>query len=430
MKKTLLYLLVTVLLCGCCGCSVEKKEEPTGLPQVIEALRSEGQLEAPAYEYLPQYDPVNLNDKRIKAISFESVAYQGEKTRVFAYFGLPENASEEKKVPAVVLVHGGGGTAFPEWVQLWVDAGYAAIAFDTEGQANITGSSAWNPQSADPDNLFKGPSNDYLATSFREINQQWIYHAVSAAMKCTSFLSKLSQVDKNKIGITGISWGGVITSLTMCADERLCFAVPIYCNGKFTEGNMGTSMNGYYSDAKTRELWEPSNYFDWVKAKVLFVNSDHDFSHCMLGTNAAHTLLKGSYQTIIPDLFHGHVQAWEVKETMAFANNCVGLTANSFVSVLSQKIENGTLEVKFSQQEGVKIARAELYAIEGAYIMDKNAKVPYQCGLKEDFRKIGEQEITQRGEVIISVPDSVSYCYVNLITEDGYVCSGNMIKVK
>ena len=34
---------------------------------------------------------------------------------------------------AMVLVHGGGGTAFDAWVRAWVKAGYAAIAMDTCG---------------------------------------------------------------------------------------------------------------------------------------------------------------------------------------------------------------------------------------------------------------------------------------------------------
>jgi len=40
----------------------------------------------------------------------------------------------KEKVPAVVLVHGGGGTAFADWVKMWTACGYAAIAVDLEGQ--------------------------------------------------------------------------------------------------------------------------------------------------------------------------------------------------------------------------------------------------------------------------------------------------------
>jgi hypothetical protein len=53
---------------------------------------------------------------------------------VFAYIGYPPNASKNNKVPAVILVHGGAGTAFPQWVKIWNDKGYAAIAMDLEGR--------------------------------------------------------------------------------------------------------------------------------------------------------------------------------------------------------------------------------------------------------------------------------------------------------
>ena len=37
------------------------------------------------------------------------------------------------KTPGIVLVHGGGGTAFANWAQLWAKRGYAAIAMDLAG---------------------------------------------------------------------------------------------------------------------------------------------------------------------------------------------------------------------------------------------------------------------------------------------------------
>src|SRR6476620_2585105 len=65
----------------------------------------------------------------VRALYFESVSWKGKPTRVFAYYGAPAG----KKLPAMVLIHGGGGTAFAEWVRMWNKRGYAAIAMDTCG---------------------------------------------------------------------------------------------------------------------------------------------------------------------------------------------------------------------------------------------------------------------------------------------------------
>lgn len=53
----------------------------------------------------------------IRALFYESLPYRGKPTRVFAWYGAPGGAG---KHPGVVLVHGGGGSAYREWVQKWV----------------------------------------------------------------------------------------------------------------------------------------------------------------------------------------------------------------------------------------------------------------------------------------------------------------------
>src|SRR5215831_4191987 len=54
----------------------------------------------------------------LRALFYEALPYHGRRTRVFAWYGAPAGAASGK-VPAVILVHGGGGTAFTEWVRLW-----------------------------------------------------------------------------------------------------------------------------------------------------------------------------------------------------------------------------------------------------------------------------------------------------------------------
>jgi dipeptidyl aminopeptidase/acylaminoacyl peptidase len=67
----------------------------------------------------------------LRQLYYESEPYKGKATRVFAYYAQPEKV--DGKLPAMVLVHGGGGKAFAEWAQLWAKRGYVALAMDLAG---------------------------------------------------------------------------------------------------------------------------------------------------------------------------------------------------------------------------------------------------------------------------------------------------------
>jgi dipeptidyl aminopeptidase/acylaminoacyl peptidase len=47
----------------------------------------------------------------VQVTFFDGLPFKGKPTRVFAYYGIPKHKPGEK-VPAMVLVHGGGGSAF------------------------------------------------------------------------------------------------------------------------------------------------------------------------------------------------------------------------------------------------------------------------------------------------------------------------------
>lgn len=70
----------------------------------------------PKWEELPGYEQPDYPG--IKALLYEGLPKGGTPTRIFAYMGVPESASPANPVPAVVLVHGGGGHAFAEWVRI------------------------------------------------------------------------------------------------------------------------------------------------------------------------------------------------------------------------------------------------------------------------------------------------------------------------
>ena len=413
----LVIFMLTFTGCNTANNAVTNTEPPKdNRPLVLKMLTENGQLQNPQYSEKPEYNPVNLNDNRIKAIEFDYVEYKGEKNKVFAYYGMPENASVTAKIPGIVLVHGGGGTAFPEWVQKWVDNGYAAIAIDTEGNRNINGGAAFiGTTGSDPDNRYTGPSSDGFSSYFKEIEDQWMYHAVSAAITANSILQFDPRVDKT--GITGISWGGIITSIAMGADERFSFAIPVYCSGFFREGK--ASFGGSFFNHKTIDTWDPSLFFQYVKANVLFLNSDHDGFNSLNATSLCHTTLKGSMLTVKPDLLHGHVQGWECNEIMAFADKIIGKKSDVFAIITDNpKSETSrNISLKYELPKNVTIDNISVYAVIGEY--SYNSGGDYQAYIiKNDFVKIETAVEDNNGNVTFNLQENATNYYVNITTKD------------
>ena len=125
-KTTELLSVVLVLATLECSGVVSGQTTQAAVPWDLKAL---GQ--SPSWETLqrPTADTA-------RAIFFKGPSFQGKPTRVFAWLGMPALKAGEK-APGMVLVHGGGGTAFDEWVRLWVKRGYAAIAMDTCGKIPV-----------------------------------------------------------------------------------------------------------------------------------------------------------------------------------------------------------------------------------------------------------------------------------------------------
>ena len=98
----------------------------------------------------------------------------------------------------MVCVHGGGETAFKEWVEIWVSRGYAAIAMDLSGRDE-----SGNRLSTG------GPDQDHGAkfSTISDWQDMWTYQSTAAVVRSNSLLRSIPTVDPLRVGITGISWG-------------------------------------------------------------------------------------------------------------------------------------------------------------------------------------------------------------------------------
>jgi dienelactone hydrolase len=240
----------------------------------------------------------------VTAVFYEGLPWKGNPTRVFAYYAVPDRA-EGEKVPAMVLVHGGGGSAFIPWVRLWVERGYAAIAMDTCGCVSSGG------YRNHPRHDRGGPPG---WGGFDQVDQpvrdQWTYHAVADVILAHSLIRSLPRVDPDRTGLTGISWGGYLACIVAGVDHRFRFAAPVYGCGFLGENSAWLGQfekMGREKADRWLALWDPSRYLPTARMPMLWVTGTNDFAYPMDSLQKSYRQPKGPrWLSIRPRMPHGH----------------------------------------------------------------------------------------------------------------------------
>lgn len=274
----------------------------------VEALsRTPAVHEAPGFEA-----------EGLRALFYDGPSRGGKPTRVFAWLGVPK---ADAPVPAMVLVHGGGGTAFADWARLWTSRGYAAIAMDLCGALpRKREKGGWERHE------YGGPPG---WGGFDQIDapepDQWTWQAVAAITLGHSLLRAQPGVDPGRVGVTGISWGGYLTCLAAAVDARYRFAAPVYGCGFLGEDStwLGTfAKMGPEKSARWLGLWDPSRYLERVRVPMLWVNGTNDFAYPLGSYQKSYRLPPGERALAIRvRMPHAHGGPGEKPEEIhAFAN--------------------------------------------------------------------------------------------------------------
>ena len=257
----------------------------------------------------PRFSDAPISEPGVRGIFYDGLPLAGKPTRVFAWLGLPNHAAGEK-APAMVLVHGGGGTAHAHWVRLWNARGYAAIAMDTCG----AGMAANEPNQKRLDDGGPSCSGAGIDPRFQQVDlpveDQWPYHAVADIVLANSLLRSLSEVDADKIGLTGISWGGYLTCIAAGVDQRFKFAAPVYGCGFLGESPFWTptfEKLGPQTTEKWLAIWDPSLYLQQATMPMLWVSGDLDPAFPLGALQKSYRLPAGDrYLAIRHAMPHGH----------------------------------------------------------------------------------------------------------------------------
>lgn len=303
-------------------------------------------------------EKVKPKDPRIQALFFEGLPYHGKPTRVFAWLGIPKSEAGAK-VPGMVLVHGGGGTAFQDWVKMWVDRGYAAISMDTCGALPEPDVVRPNPR---PRHEHSGPPGwggfDQMT---EKAEDQWTYHAVADAILAHSLLRAQPEVDTGRIGLTGISWGGFLTCIIAGNDDRFRFAAPVYGCGFYLDTTFAHGVRATAADKGARWMawWDPSHYLPRVKVPTLWVSGSNDFAYWFPALQKSYRLVPTDHRTLAIRLRmpHGQGPGAAPKEIAVFADSVLR-DGEPLATIASQKQEGRMVTVTFQSQR--PIVKAEL----------------------------------------------------------------------
>ncbi len=398
----------------------------------------------------------------VKTIFYDGINYMGKPTKAFAYVGIPEGASAENPVPGIVLVHGGGGSAHDKWVKAWVDQGYAAIAMDTEGRIKTAA------------NNYMGVGNRVASTFGHQNNlsydnfiaeddkhsDMWFYQATADAVLAGNVLRSMPEVDSSRIGITGISYGSLITLHTIGVDNRFTFAMPVYGCGYLWEGQT------YFANRMTvaRKSWDPSRFYMQsgdVPVMWFVTNRDQNFSldtisksyldifdkanMCIID-NFAHTEQDG---TIIDPRTSSNGTNAAIREKMK--NTMLNYVWNAFgdnnakpLSKLS-KLENnnGTLKTTVTLPEGVSAdgGKAKL-----KYLTVENySDCYYQYSDKQTYWVMGAPDNQTNSyhypwptvdatvddtTITVEIPSDATYGYIEYTDSRNMFTTTEMIKFK
>ncbi len=198
----------------------------------------------------------------------ESCNYQvNDKIEIDGWVIKPIGWDESKRYPAILDIHGGPKIAYGEVyyheMQYWVNQGYFVMLC--------------NPRGSDG----KGDEFADIRGKYGTIDYEDLMGFVDLV------LERHPSIDKNRLGVTGGSYGGFMTNWIIGHTDRFKAAASQRSIANWVSMGCTTDIGYYFSDDQigttpwedADKLWEasPLKYADKVKTPTLFIHSEQDY---------------------------------------------------------------------------------------------------------------------------------------------------------
>jgi hypothetical protein len=206
--------------------------------------------------------------------------------------------------------------------------------------------------------------------------EQWTYHAVADAILAHSLIRSLPEVDPDRTGVTGISWGGYLTCIVAGVDDRFKLAVPVYGCGFYRETVFAKDLERIGAELADEwmTLWDPSAYLGRATLPMLWVNGSNDFAYTFKAWQQSYRLAKGPRVLCAPlRMPHGHGGAGEnPREIQVFANHILK-NEPGLAQITRTGIEGTNAWVEFTSPVTIKTAELNYTSDSGRW-QDRNWK--------------------------------------------------------
>ena len=398
-------------------------------PWDLDALKAN----VPAMKWVRQDQPVH-------SLTYTGETYKGHPSQVFAFYASPvtlgEVAAGTKTFPGVVLIHGGGGTAFADWAYLWAKRGYAAIAMDLGGTRPPD--PVFDPKTGAPvghqsEAKFRTPLPDggppqggteKFNTIGGNKNDQWPFHAVANAMRAHSLLRSFPEVQAEHTAVTGISWGGYTTCLVASLDDRFKAAVPVYGCGFLHEGeSVQKPMIDALGDLRDKwvKTYDPGSLLPRCHVPIFFVNGSNDVHYVldsyMKSYNAARNTARQIREQV--KMPHGHEPGWAPKEIGVFIDS---------VLLDKPKLPQVSPPVQEGRNVAAIVSDAAVASANVQFTVDENEVNKHEWQSVDATIDItGTKSAIATTKLIATIPDHVKLYFFTVTTAEGLMVSSPVV---
>ncbi|WP_180850545.1 acetylxylan esterase [Bacillus sp. UMB0893] len=209
----------------------------------------------------PLDESVEHVDYPIKEVLVYKARYKGiDGTPVHSYFILPRERNET--LPCLIRFHGYGGTkGTPAQYMHWLIQGYAVLAVDCRSHG----------ETGDESDYTIGSAGSWATQGLLDKKEYYYYKVFTDAKRAVDFVINRPEIDPDRVGIIGASFGGGISLAVAALDHRpnLVIAdVPNMCNIELAmqqklEGSL-TYIEKYISryPEQVEKVLDTLSYFD------------------------------------------------------------------------------------------------------------------------------------------------------------------------